>query len=207
MNKKNNDGFYLALGMFLVVSICVIFAMCGKEIICEVDMFDKVIGYILKGLGLLFFITLVVWGCGIYFCNFNKIDDWTFSSKIEKGKKYTSIILDNESVFTNHKYIEKVVCYLDNSEIKSKAFSNCKKLKQITFYSNPKSIAKDAFLGCSKLSLIRFYGKKEDWDKHQIFIPSNPKIEFISTESSSNNTVEKMKVDLNCNGTINIKHR
>ena len=110
-------------------------------------------------------------------------------------------------MFTNHKYIEKVVCYLDNSEIKSKAFSNCKELKQITFYSNPKNIAKDAFLGCSNLSLIRFYGTKQQWESHQIFIPSNPKIEFISTESSSNKTVEKMKVDLNWNGIINIKHR
>ena len=180
MNRRNNDGFYLALGMFLVVSICVIFAMCGKEIISEVNVFDKIIGYILKGFGLAIAVTFLVWGFGIYFCDFNKIDEWTFSSKIENGKKYTSIIFDNESVFTNHKYIEKVVCYLDNSEIKSKAFSSCKNLKEITFYKNPKKIENDAFLCCSNLSLIYFYGSKEDWEKHKIIIPSNPKIEFIS---------------------------
>lgn len=205
MNKKNNDGFYLAIGMFLVVSICVIFAMCGKEIISEVDMFDKVIGYILKGLGLAIAVTFLVWGIKLYVCDFNKIDEWTFSSKIENGKKYTSIIFDNDSVFTNHKYIEKVVCYLDNSKIKSKAFSNCKKLKQITFYKNPKTIANDAFLGCSKLSCITIYGKKEDWEKHKIIIPSNPKIEFISCPENKT-TINKTEIDLKCNGTINIKN-
>ena len=42
-----------------------------------------------------------------------------------------------------------------------------------------KKIEKDAFLSCDKLSLIRVYGTKDDWDKLKIFIPSNPKIEFI----------------------------
>ena len=210
MNRRNNDGFYLALGMFLVVSICVIFAMCGKEIIRKVDMFDKIIGYILKGFGLLIATTLLVWGFKLYFCDFGIINEWTLASSIDEKKceNYTSIIFDVPlSSGKIYKNLEKAVFYSTELEIQSKTFSNCKKLKQITFYSNPISIAKDAFLGCSKLSLIRFYGKKEDWDNHQIFIPSNPKIEFISTEYSSNNTVEKMKVDLNCNGTINIKHR
>lgn len=210
MNRRNNDGFYLALGMFLVVSICVIFAMCGKEIIREVDMFDKIIGYILKGFGLLIATTLLVWGCKLYICDFGIIDEWTLASSIDekKSKKYTALIFDESAPNGKfYKNVENAVFYSSTIKIDSKAFANCKELKQITFYSNPKSIAKDAFLGCSKLSLIRFYGKKEDWDNHQIFILSNPKIEFISTESSSNNTVEKMKVDLNCNGTINIKHR
>lgn len=210
MNRRNNDGFYLALGMFLVVSICVIFAMCGKEIIREVDMFDKIIGYILKGVGLLIATTLLVWGCKLYICDFGIIDEWTLASSIDKKKceNYRSIIFDVPSPSGKiYKNLEKAVFYSTELEIQSKAFSKCKELKQITFYSNPKSIAKDAFLGCSNLSRITIYGKKEDWDNHKIFIPSNPKIEFISTESSSNNTVEKMKVDLNCNGTINIKHR
>ena len=210
MNRRNNDGFYLALGMFLVVSICVIFAMCGKEIIREVDMFDKIIGYILKGFGLLIATTLLVWGCKLYICDFGIIDEWTFSSSIDekKSKKYTAIIFDESAPNGKfYKNVENAVFYSKEKEIKSKAFSNCKKLKQITFYKKPKSIAKDAFLGCSNLSCITIYGKKEDWKQQELFIPSNPKIEFISTESSSNNTVEKMKVDLNCNGTINIKHR
>ena len=209
MNRRNNDGFYLALGMFLVVSICVIFAMCGKEIIRKVDMFDKIIGYILKGFGLLIAATLLVWGCKLYFCDFGIIDEWTLASSIDKkkSKKYTAIIFDESAPNGKfYKNVENAVFYSKEKEIKSKAFANCKKLKQIIFYEKPE-IDKDAFIGCSNLSRITIYGKKEDWDKHQIFIPSNPKIEFISTESSSNNTVEKMKVDLNCNGTINIKHR
>ena len=209
MNRRNNDGFYLALGMFLVVSICVIFAMCGKEIIREVDMFDKIIGYILKGFGLLIATTLLVWGCKLYICDFGIIDEWTFASSIneKKSKKYTAIIFDESAPNGKfYKNVENAVFYSKEKEIKSKALANCKKLKQIIFYEKPE-IDKDAFIGCSNLSRITIYGKKEDWDKHQIFIPSNPKIEFISTESSSNNTVEKMKVDLNCNGTINIKHR
>lgn len=209
MNRRNNDGFYLALGMFLVVSICVIFSMCGKEIIRKVDMFDKIIGYILKGFGLLIATTLLVWGYKLYFCDFGIIDEWTFSSSIDekKSKKYTAIIFDESAPNGKfYKNVENAVFYSKEKEIKSKAFANCKKLKQIIFYEKPE-IDKDAFIGCSNLSRITIYGKKEDWDNHQIFIPSNPKIEFISTESSSNNTVEKMKVDLNCNGTINIKHR
>ena len=209
MNRRNNDGFYLALGMFLVVSICVIFSMCGKEIIRKVDMFDKIIGYILKGFGLLIATTLLVWGCKLYICDFGIIDEWTFSSSIDekKSKKYTAIIFDESAPNGKfYKNVENAVFYSKEKEIKSKAFANCKKLKQIIFYEKPE-IDKDAFIGCSNLSRITIYGKKEDWDNHQIFIPSNPKIEFISTESSSNNTVEKMKVDLNCNGTINIKHR
>ena len=209
MNRRNNDGFYLALGMFLVVSICVIFAMCGKEIIREVDMFDKIIGYILKGFGLLIATTLLVWGCKLYICDFGIIDEWTHASSIDekKSKKYTAIIFDESAPNGKfYKNVENAVFYSKEKEIKSKAFANCKKLKQIIFYEKPE-IDKDAFIGCSNLSRITIYGKKEDWDNHQIFNPSNPKIEFISTESSSNNTVEKMKVDLNCNGTINIKHR
>ena len=209
MNRRNNDGFYLALGMFLVVSICVIFSMCGKEIIRKVDMFDKIIGYILKGFGLLIAATLLVWGCKLYFCDFGIIDEWTLASSIDKkkSKKYTAIIFDESAPNGKfYKNVENAVFYSKEKEIKSKAFANCKKLKQIIFYEKPE-IDKDAFIGCSNLSRITIYGKKEDWDNHQIFIPSNPKIEFISTESSSNNTVEKMKVDLNCNGTINIKHR
>lgn len=209
MNRRNNDGFYLALGMFLVVSICVIFAMCGKEIIREVDMFDKIIGYILKGFGLLIATTLLVWGCKLYICDFGIIDEWTLASSIDekKSKKYTAIIFDESAPNGKfYKNVENAVFYSKEKEIKSKAFANCKKLKQIIFYEKPE-IDKDAFIGCSNLSRITIYGKKEDWDKHKIFIPSNPKIEFISTESSSNNTVEKIKVDLNCNGTINIKHR
>lgn len=209
MNRRNNDGFYLALGMFLVVSICVIFAMCGKEIIREVDMFDKIIGYILKGFGLLIATTLLVWGCKLYICDFGIIDEWTLASSIDekKSKKYTAIIFDESAPNGKfYKNVENAVFYSKEKEIKSKAFANCKKLKQIIFYEKPE-IDKDAFIGCSNLSRITIYGKKEDWDNHQIFIPSNPKIEFISTESSSNKTVEKMKVDLNCNGIINIKHR
>lgn len=209
MNRRNNDGFYLALGMFLVVSICVIFAMCGKEIIREVDMFDKIIGYILKGFGLLIATTLLVWGCKLYICDFGIIDEWTLASSIDekKSKKYTAIIFDESAPNGKfYKNVENAVFYSKEKEIKSKAFANCKKLKQIIFYEKPE-IDKDAFIGCSNLSRITIYGKKEDWKQQEIFIPSNPKIEFISTESSSNNTVEKMKVDLNCNGTINIKHR
>lgn len=209
MNRRNNDGFYLALGMFLVVSICVIFAMCGKEIIRKVDMFDKIIGYILKGFGLLIAATLLVWGCKLYICDFGIIDEWTLASSIDKkkSKKYTAIIFDESAPNGKfYKNVENAVFYSKEKEIKSKAFANCKKLKQITFYEKPE-IDKDAFIGCSNLSRITIYGKKEDWDNHQIFIPNNPKIEFISTESSSNNTVEKMKVDLNCNGIINKKHR
>lgn len=193
MNRRNNDGFYLALGMFLVVSICVIFAMCGKEIIREVDMFDKIIGYILKGFGLLIATTLLVWGFKLYFCDFGIIDEWTLASSIDKknSKKYTAIIFDESAPNGKfYKNVENAVFYSKEKEIKSKAFANCKKLKQIIFYEKPE-IDKDAFIGCSNLSRITIYGKKEDWDKHQIFIPSNPKIEFISTESSSNNTVEK----------------
>lgn len=193
MNRRNNDGFYLALGMFLVVSICVIFAMCGKEIIREVDMFDKIIGYILKGFGLLIATTLLVWGCKLYICDFGIIDEWTFSSSIDekKSKKYTAIIFDESAPNGKfYKNVENAVFYSKEKEIKSKAFANCKKLKQIIFYEKPE-IDKDAFIGCSNLSRITIYGKKEDWDNHKIFIPSNPKIEFISTESSSNNTVEK----------------
>ena len=210
MNRRNNDGFYLALGMFLVVSICVIFSMCGKEIIRKVDMFDKIIGYILKGFGLLIATTLLVWGYKLYFCDFGIINEWTLASSIDKkkSKKYTAIIFDESAPNGKfYKNVENAVFYSKEKEIKSKAFANCKKLKQITFYKKPKSIAKDAFLGCSNLSCITIYGKKEDWKQQEIIIPSNPKIEFISTESSSNKTVEKMKVDLNCNGTINIKHR
>ena len=209
MNRRNNDGFYLALGMFLVVSICVIFAMCGKEIIRKVDMFDKIIGYILKGFGLLIAATLLVWGCKLYFCDFGIIDEWTLASSIDKkkSKKYTAIIFDESAPNGKfYKNVENAVFYSSTIKIDSKAFANCKKLKQIIFYEKPE-IDKDAFIGCSNLSRITIYGKKEDWDNHKIFIPSNPKIEFISTESSSNKTVEKIKVDLNCNGTINIKHR
>ena len=209
MNRRINDGFYLALGMFLVVSICVIFAMCGKEIIREVDMFDKIIGYILKGFGLLIATTLLVWGCKLYICDFGIIDEWTLASSIDekKSKKYTAIIFDESAPNGKfYKNVENAVFYSSTIKIDSKAFANCKKLKQIIFYEKPE-IDKDAFIGCSNLSRITIYGKKEDWDNHKIFIPSNPKIEFISTESSSNKTVEKIKVDLNCNGTINIKHR
>ena len=209
MNRRNNDGFYLALGMFLVVSICVIFAMCGKEIIREVDMFDKIIGYILKGFGLLIATTLLVWGCKLYICDFGIIDEWTFASSIDekKSKKYTAIIFDESAPNGKfYKNVENAVFYSSTKKIDSKAFANCKKLKQIIFYEKPE-IDKDAFIGCSNLSRITIYGKKEDWKQQEIIIPSNPKIEFISTESSSNKTVEKMKVDLNCNGIINIKHR
>ena len=58
-------------------------------------------------------------------------------------------------------------------------------------YNKSKELNIRAFVG-PVVSQDRFYGKKEDWDKHKIFIPSNPKIEFISTESSSNKTVEKI---------------
>lgn len=193
MNRRNNDGFYLALGMFLVVSICVIFAMCGKEIIREVDMFDKIIGYILKGFGLLIAATLLVWGFKLYFCNFGIINEWTLASSIDKkkSKKYTAIIFDESAPNGKfYKNVENAVFYSSTIKIDSKAFANCKKLKQIIFYEKPE-IDKDAFIGCSNLSRITIYGEKNKWELHQIFIPSNPKIEFISTESSSNNTVEK----------------
>lgn len=193
MNRRNNDGFYLALGMFLVVSICVIFAMCGKEIIRKVDMFDKIIGYILKGFGLLIATTLLVWGFKLYFCDFGIINEWTLASSIDKkkSKKYTAIIFDESAPNGKfYKNVENAVFYSSTIKIDSKAFANCKKLKQIIFYEKPE-IDKDAFLGCSNLSCITIYGKKEDWKQQEIIIPSNPKIEFISTESSSNNTVEK----------------
>lgn len=121
MNRRNNDGFYLALGMFLVVSICVIFAMCGKEIIREVDMFDKIIGYILKGFGLLIATTLLVWGCKLYICDFGIIDEWTLASSIDekKSKKYTAIIFDESAPNGKfYKNVENAVFYSKEKEIK-----------------------------------------------------------------------------------------
>ncbi len=207
MNKRNNDGFYLALGMFLIVSICVLFAMCGKEIISEVNMFDRIIGFILKGLGLLIAITFIVWGIKLYFCDIAIIDEWTLASAMKDNKKYASIIFDEDISFEkNYKHLEKAVFYSKTKKIDSKAFANCKRLKQITFYEIPKTVAKDAFIGCSNLSRITIYGTKDVWKGQELIILSNPKIEFISSSGSTNN-VEKMKVDLNCNGTINIKNR
>ena len=73
MSKKNNDGLYLAIGMFFVLSICILLGFCGEEIISEVDMFDKVIILILKGICLFFVIILLVWGCKMYISEFGVI--------------------------------------------------------------------------------------------------------------------------------------
>lgn len=200
MNRRNNDGFYLALGMFLVVSICVIFAMCGKEIISEVNEFDKIIGYILKGFGLLIATTLLVWGCKLYFCDFGIIDEWTLASSIDKkkSKKYTAIIFDESAPSGKiYKNLEKAVFYSTELEIQSKTFSKCKELKQITFYEKPQKIDKDAFIGCSNLSRITIYGEKNMWENQLCFIPSNPKIEFIPTIKNENKKVEaSMDIDM-----------
>ena len=96
MSKKNNDGLYLAIGMFFVLSICILLGFCGEEIISEVDMFDKVIILILKGICLFFVIILLVWGCKMYISEFGVIEEYTFASDMKKGKKYTAIIFENE---------------------------------------------------------------------------------------------------------------
>jgi magnesium-transporting ATPase (P-type) len=88
------------------------------------------------------------------------------------------------------------VFYSKEKEIKSKAFANCKKLKQIIFYEKPE-IDKDAFIGCSNLSRITIYGEKNKWEEQELFIPSNPKIEFISTIKNENKKVEaSMDIDM-----------
>ena len=204
MKKKNNDGFYVAIGMFFVLSICILLGFCGEEIISEVDMFDKVIILILKGICLFFVIILLVWGCKMYISEFGVIEEYTFASDMKKGKKYTAIIFENEIPSNKtFKYLKKVIFY--STKIKSKVFSCCKSLKEVTLYDN-KNIEKDAFLGCESLSLIRFYGTKEEWESHKIFIPSNPKIEFLGN-SENKITINKTKIDLNYNGTINIRNR
>ena len=216
MKSDNNDGFLLSIGMLFILSIFVVFVMCGKDIFNKPIMCDKLFQFIAKLIGLAFIGLIVIYGVIVAISDYTQkvsfeSDDWQLESVIGTYTDYSHIIFDESvKVFDKnfgYEKVKNVIFYSKELTIKKLAFSNCKKLKQITFYANPKSIAKDAFLGCSKLSLIRFYGKKEDWEKYQIFIPSNPKIEFISTESSSNKTVEKMKVDLNCNGIINIKHR
>ena len=65
--SKDNDGFYLTVGIFFVLFICILFGVCGEDLLRKVTMFEKVIFRIIKGLVLLFFLTLLVWGCKIYF--------------------------------------------------------------------------------------------------------------------------------------------
>ena len=199
-----NDGFYLTMGMFFVLFVCILFGVCGADLVRGNSMFDKVILRIINGFVLLIFLSLFICGCKIYFSDFGVIRDFTFVSDMKNNKKYTSLIFDkNIQEAKRYKYLEKVIFYSDELHINSKAFSNCKNLKEITLYENPKEIAKDAFLGCENLSLIRFYGTKEDWEKHKIFIPSNPKIEFLSIHNEDKKK-ENPKTNIECNGTITI---
>lgn len=219
MKKKNNDGFYVAIGMFFVLSICILLGFCGEEIISEVDMFDKVMIFILKVIGLIFLGAIFVYAVIVCISDFSfdiknylslKNDEWKLISVIGKNKSYSHIIFDkNIDTFDSsygYEKLKNVIFYSENLKIKREAFSNCKKLQQITFYENPSYIEKDAFLGCESLSLIRFYGTKEEWESHKIFIPSNPKIEFLGN-SENKITMNKTKIDLNYNGTINIRNR
>lgn len=218
MSQKNNDGFYLAIGMFFVLSICILFGLCGEEIFSEVDMFDKVMFFILKVIGLIFLGAIFVYAVIVCISDFSfdiknylslKNDEWKLISVIGKNKSYSHIIFDkNIDTFDSsygYEKLKNVIFYSENLKIKREAFSNCKKLQQITFYEMPSYIEKDAFLGCESLSLIRFYGTKEQWESHKIFIPSNPKIEFLGN-SENKITMNKTKIDLNCNGTINIRN-
>lgn len=205
MNSKNNDGFYLTIGMFFVVSICILFAICGEDLIKEVCMFDKVMIRILIGFALAVFLTLFVWGCKIYFSDFNVINEWTLASVMKDNKKYTAIIFD-EAVSPEKNYIdlEKAVFYSKTTKIGSKVFAGCQNLKEVIFYEDPMIIESDAFIGCTNLARITFYGTKKNFDEYKIFIPSNPRIEFIPIPESEKKQEQNI-INVNCSGTVNIK--
>ena len=211
MNSKNNDGFYLTIGMFFVVSICILFAICGEDLIKEVCMFDKVFVFILKLIALVSLVIVVVFAfivCISNFassCNFKK--NWILLSENSDSKNKYIIFDENVKKFPEDQKYKKLKCavfYAKDVEIQTRAFSNCKDLTEITFYEIPTIIAKDAFLGCKKLSVIYFYGTKEEWELKKIFIPSNPRIDFVSTQKSEKKQDQNI-INVNCSGTVNIK--
>lgn len=216
MNIKKSDEFYLATGMFVVLSACVVCGICGKDLIKEVNMLDKIMIFILKLIGMTFFSAVLIYGLIACINNFvadcQKPNKWKLASKIGDCKNCQYVIFDDkvknfQPPLKNNCYrnLKQAVFYAYRLEIQSRAFSNCEDLEEITFYEIPKSIEKDAFLGCDKLSLIRIYGTKEDWEKLKIYIPSNPKIEFIPPSASEEKAIDKKTIDVNCNATINVK--
>lgn len=211
MNSKNNDGFYLTIGMFFVVSICILFAICGEDLIKEVCMFDKVLVFILKLIALVSLVIVVVFafiaciGNFASSCNFKK--NWILLSENSDSESKYIIFDENVKKFPEGKKYKKLKCtvfYAEGLEIQTKAFSNCKDLTEVTFYGKLNGVAKDAFLGCKKLSVIYFYGTKEEWEAKKIFIPSNPRIEFIPIPESEKKQDQNI-INVNCSGTVNIK--
>lgn len=72
--NKYNDGFCLTVGFFFVLFICILFGVCGADLVRKITMFDKVMIRILVGFVLAVFLTLLVWGCKIYFSSFEVSD-------------------------------------------------------------------------------------------------------------------------------------
>ena len=212
MNSKKNDGFYLAIGMFAALSACVLCGICGKDLIREVGMLDKIMMFILKLIGLVFLTAVLVYGviaCIYNFClDIKTPGKWKLVNNIGEYKNCQYVIFSEKvGSFPNDKYYSRLkhaVFYSSSLEIKNRAFSSCKKLKEITFYEIPKSIEKDAFLRCDRLSLIRVYGIKDNWDKLKIFIPSNPKIEFIPPIITDEKLTEEKIININCEATLNV---
>lgn len=213
MNGKKNDGFYLAIGMLVVLSICVLCGICGKDLIREVGMLDKIMVFILKLIGFVFFTAVLVYGVIACIYNFyldiKTPDKWMVIKNTSEYKNCQYVIFSEEvGSFPNDKCYSRLkhaVFYSSELEIQSRAFSECEELEEIIFYEIPKKIEKDAFLSCDKLSLIRVYGTKKDWDKLKIFIPSNPKIEFIPPVITDEKTTEKEKIiNINCEATLNV---
>ena len=207
--NKYNDGFCLTVGMFFVLFICILFGVCGADLVGKVSMFDKIEIFILRIIVLVFFSVILVFGfincIWKFVLEIRNVDEWQHITLIGQGKTKKNLIFGTEIKCFDCSYgydnLEKAIFYSDDLHINSKAFSNCKNLKEITLYENPKEIAKNAFLGCENLSLIRFYGTKEDWNMHKVFIPSNPKIEFIQVENPKKNT----QLNIECNGIIEIQ--
>lgn len=212
MNSKKNDGFYLAIGMFVALSACVLCGICGKDLIREVGMLDKIMMFILKLIGLVFLTAVLVYGviaCIYNFCSDVKTPGkWNLVDNIGECKNCQYVIFSEKvDFFPNDKCYSRLkhaVFYSNKLGIQSRAFSECEELEEITFYEIPKKIEKDAFLSCDKLSLIRVYGTKDDWDKLKIFIPSNPKIEFIPPIITDEKLTEEKIININCEATLNV---
>ena len=153
--NKYNDGFYLTVGMFFVLFICIFFGICGADLVRKFCMFDKIEFFILKLIVLVFFSVILVfgfinciWG---FVVDMKTIDEWQHITTIGQARNKKNIIFGSEIKSFDCTYgydnLEKAIFYSDELHINKAAFSNSKNLKEITFYENPKEIAKDAFLG------------------------------------------------------------
>ena len=144
--NKYNDGFCLTVGFFFVLFICILFGVCGADLVRKITMFDKIEVFILKIIVLVFFSVILVFGfincIWKFVLEIRNVDEWQHITLIGQGKIEKNLIFGTEIKSFDCSYgydnLEKAIFYSDDLHINSKAFSNCKNLKEITLYENPK---------------------------------------------------------------------